>query len=675
MAEPKASIFDPEDLRPIFKFIGKNWVLLMLLPALAYFIANFYTHRLADIYAAQAEILLKSQETYDYQSQIYSNLGYYSLLADVTNQQRVISSYDIVSKSMKKLNFNISYYLVGRIRTSQVDKIDALDVDANVDRFAPYLRNLPINIKVLDLDHYSFSYEINGKTIQKEYAFGEAVEEIDYALKIEKTSLVNEGTIEKIKEQDFQIRVHTNDYLVNKYKSNFFIKNVEYTSILNLQVQDELPERARRFLDTLSNVYITYTQETRISVNENTQRYIDKQLNELTYILDSLEYMLEDFKDKNRILDLNKEQQEYFRSMVELDSDKRKLELRLESMRAMEAFLAKGLEEAALPPSFYMFEEDLILQEQVNQLFNQKVERSQKLLNYKDGHVEITRLDSLINTVKLGIYKYTRDTKDAVLSKMRDTDAQINKLEYKLQQIPKSQRDILGIDRKLKVNESLYIFLLEKKASTVIARAAILPEASLVEESRSLGVVGPNKERTKYFAIGGGLIFAVLIGLVRLIFFERIENTRELKSITSMPVIGGIPNYNEINTDPIVILSSPRSNVAEAFRSIRTNLQYLLQDDGPKVILVTSLHPGEGKTFTSSNLAAVLAKAGKKVILLDFDMHKPKVHKTFQLENVSGVSTYLINKTDLASCTIQSQVENLEIITAGPVPPNASELV
>ena len=127
------------------------------------------------------------------------------------------------------------------------------------------------------------------------------------------------------------------------------------------------------------------------------------------------------------------------------------------------------------------------------------------------------------------------------------------------------------------------------------------------------------------------MIFAVLIGLVRLIFFERIENTRELKSITNLPVIGGVPNYNEINTDPIVILSSPRSNVAEAFRSIRTNLQYLLQDDGPKVILVTSLHPGEGKTFTSSNLAAVLAKAVKKVILLDFDMHKPKVHKTFQL--------------------------------------------
>lgn len=680
MAQNKASFIDPEDLRPIFKFVGKNWLALMLLPVITYVVAYIVTYQTPDIYAAKSEILLRSQETYDYQSQIYSNVGYYTLLADVTNQQRVLSSYDIISKSLTKLDYNISYYLVGRLKTEQQDNISALDITFAKDKLGepvihPSLLNQPINVKVLDLDRFSISYERMGEQITKEYLFGQQIEEPDFTMVINKTDRIDEGTIENNKDIGFQFRVHSHKYLVSKYKRALTIENIEYTSILNLQVENEVPERAKRFLDTLSTVYIDYTQQTRIDVNENTQRYIDKQLDELEYILDSLEYMLQSFRDSNRILDLSKEQEEYFKSMVEFDAQKRRLELQLESMSTMEEFLLQKANNEALPPSFFMFEEDYILQDQISELSSLKRERIVKMLNYTEENGEILKLDSIINTVKQGIYKYTVDTKAAILSKIRDINAQIARLEYKLKQIPKSQRDILGIDRKLKVNENLYIFLLEKKANTVIARAAILPEASLVEESRNLGVVGPNKQKTIYLAVGIGLAIAVVIGLIRTIFFERIENIREMKSISKLPIIGGIPNYTEINTDPIAIASAPRSNVAEAFRSIRTNLQYLLQAEGPKVILVTSLHPGEGKTFTSSNLASVLAKAGKKVMLLDFDMHKPKIHKTFGLENVTGVSTYLIGRTDIGACKIQTQVENLEVMTAGPVPPNASELV
>ncbi|MFT5957500.1 MAG: capsular exopolysaccharide synthesis family protein, partial [Flavobacteriales bacterium] len=525
------------------------------------------------------------------------------------------------------------------------------------------------------LDRFAMSYKRGGESITKEYTFGQQIEEPDFKLVVNKTDQIDEGSIETNKEVGFQFRVHTHQYLVNKYKRSLLIENIEFTSILNLQVEDHVPERAKRFLDTLSTVYIDYTQQSRIDVNENTQRYIDKQTDELVYILDSLEFMLQSFRDNNRILDLGKEQEEYFKSMVEFDAQKRRLELQLESMSTMEQFLLQKSNTEALPPSFFMFEEDYILQGQISELSDLKRERIIKMMNYTDENGEILKLDSIINTIKQGIFKYTVDTKGAIGSKIRDINTQIARLEYKLKQIPKSQRDILGIDRKLKVNENLYIFLLEKKANTVIARAAILPEASLVEEARSLGVVGPNKQKTIYLAVGIGLALAVIIGLIRTIFFERIENIREMKTISKLPVIGGIPNYTEINTDPIAILSAPRSNVSEAFRAIRTNLQYVLKEEGPKVIMVTSLHPGEGKTFTSSNLASVLAKAGKKVMLLDFDMHKPKIHKTFGLENVAGVSTYLIGKTDIGACKIQTQVDNLEVITAGPVPPNASELV
>ena len=243
--------------------------------------------------------------------------------------------------------------------------------------------------------------------------------------------------------------------------------------------------------------------------------------------------------------------------------------------------------------------------------------------------------------------------------------------------IPKSQRDLIGIERKLKVNESLYVFLLEKKANTVIARAAIIPQTSVIESARSQGVVGPNKARTRYISMGVGFLLAFLIGTIRVVFFDRVDSLRDLKAMTTMPVLGGIPEYKELDEAPIAIQAKPRSNVSEAFRAIRTNLQFVIPEEGDlgRVMLVSSLHPGEGKTFLSTNISSVLAKANKKVVLIDFDLHKPKVHRTFQLENVSGVSSILIGQTRVEQCVVQSQVLNLDIITAGPIPPNASELV
>ncbi len=673
MAEPKASLFDPDDFRPVLKFVGRNWYILLLLPMLGFIGARYYTYRLNNIYAAKTEILLKSKDTYDYQSQLYSNFGYYSLMADVTNQQRVLSSYDIISKTIDKLNYGVSYYLVGRVKSQPVTKIEALSID--VELVDPGMYNSPFDIRILDLENYSLSYVYQGENISKNYRFGERVEDVNYILHIDKTGLVDDGNLETLQQLTYQFQVHPHDWLVKKFSESLAIQNVEYTSILNIVVRDVLPERAKVFLDSLSRVYIDYTQQSRIEVNENTQQYIDTQLLELEEILDSLEYTLQNFRNQKRILDLSREKDEYFSSMVNLDAEKRMLELRIESMNTMEEYLRGEMNSRSLPPSFFMFDEDKILQKQISDLYNLQLDRAGKLNLYEPENFRIQKIDSLIKGTKIGIFNYTKDTRNAMFSRIQDIEQQIGQLEGKLKGIPKSQRDMLGIDRKIKVNEELYVFLLEKKASTVIARAAIVPEASVVEEARVVGIVGPDKQRTIYLSTGMGLIFAVLIGLVRFVFFTHLESVQELKRLTSLPVIGGIPFYEEILMEPIAILGSSRSNVSEAFRSIRANLSYLLRDEGPKVLLVTSLHPGEGKTFTSTNLSSVLSKAGKKVILLDFDMHKPKVHKTFGLDNVSGISTYIIGKTDLDECKVQSQVENLDIVTAGPVPPNASELV
>ncbi|MFN9798501.1 MAG: Wzz/FepE/Etk N-terminal domain-containing protein, partial [Bacteroidota bacterium] len=152
MAEQRTNFIDADDLRPVLKFIAKSWHLIVLCCLVAFTIAYFYTHRLQEIYAARTEILLKSEETYDYQNKIYSDIGYYSLFQDVTNQQRVLTSYDLIKRVLTKIDFSISYYLVGRIKTSQVDHFDAISVQCDWRRMNVKLHNKPIFIKVIDLD-------------------------------------------------------------------------------------------------------------------------------------------------------------------------------------------------------------------------------------------------------------------------------------------------------------------------------------------------------------------------------------------------------------------------------------------------------------------------------------------------------------------------------------------
>ena len=221
----------------------------------------------------------------------------------------------------------------------------------------------------------------------------------------------------------------------------------------------------------------------------------------------------------------------------------------------------------------------------------------------------------------------------------------------------------------------MYLFLLEKRANSEIAKAAIIPQTRVLVKSRPLGQVGPDKQRYLLLFFLGGLILSLLISYIRFSIFDRLENVRELKNITKIPILGGIPSIEKDLARSLVVNAKKRLNVTEAFRAVRTNLQYFNRSTESKVILVSSLHPGEGKTFCSSNLAAIIAKADKKVLLLDFDLHKPKVHRTAGVENTLGLTSILANDFTFDQVIQNTEIEKLKVITCGPPPPNPSEMV
>ncbi|MFN3917675.1 MAG: polysaccharide biosynthesis tyrosine autokinase [Flavobacteriales bacterium] len=671
----KGEIITSRDLRMITGFLIYNWWLLIVLPLVFVAFMFFSTYRQPDVYGATTQILLKSDETYDYQNRLYKGLGYYGVWGDITNQMRVLKSYDLVKQAIRKLDFDVSYFIVGRIKTTELYEAMPFEVDARVLNMGVY--QVKIDLFVKSLDSCTISYpKPNGENHVFTIPFNQDVALNDFVITISHTELLHERSLKHISDNHYQFQLHSENYLVNKYKSAISVENIEYTTIIKIDVQDEIPQRAKAFLDTLSRSYINYTLENEYTINANTVSYIDKQLDTVTNILDTIETTLENYKESKAILDLSKESDQFFKELVYYDSQKRTLEMKIQSLNSLENYILNTTDDKLLPPSLYILEKDDYLETSLNELYNLQMQDNTRLYSVTEESKSVSKLRQNINLLKGNILTYIGNSRKAIQDKIVEVNKQIKDYENLIRGVPRSQRDLLAIQRRLQVHEKMYVFLLEKRANTEIARAGIIPQVKLIETARSVGKVGPQKSKPIYFSGLIGLALAVIVGGYRFLFLKKITKGVDITEGTDTPLIGQIPLLEKKEKEyAILVESAPRANITEAFRSVRTNLQYLTPNSQSKKVLVTSFYPGEGKTFCSTNIAALLAKAGKKVMVVDFDLHKPKVNRVFNLENNIGLSTYLSDVTLVEIPVVPSGIENLDVLVSGPVPPNASELV
>jgi capsular exopolysaccharide synthesis family protein len=675
MSTNNNSIIDSKDLLQVWKVFIHNWYFIIFLPLIAAAGAYLYTYKMPDIYAGRTQILIKSAETYDYQSQLYKGLGYYGYYEDISNQKRVITSYNLIEKTIDRLNLDVSYLIVGRLKTTEVYESQPFSVI--VKHVNSQLYGKPINLKIIDEDSFRLTFEKNDEKISVVHQFNTDIEESNYYLRINKIG-GNFYSASSLKELDYQFVIHNKNTLVRKYKNALSVENIEYTSILQLTLEDEIPARAVTFLDTLSRVYIDYTLQSKIDVNENTINYIDKQLKEAMDMMNEIENDMEAYRTQKSILNLSKEENEYFTKLIGYDNQKRSLELQIKSLSSLEEYILKteyNKDEHLLPPAIFMQENDQFLEKNINELYSMQISRNNLLFSATEGSASIKLLDDKMQLLRKDLLQYISNARKAIISKIKDIQEQILYYENIIRKVPGTQRDMLNIDRKLQVNEKMYLYLLEKRANAVIARAGIIPETRTIESARSIGRVKPNREKFLYSAMLGGLIFSLIISFLRLILFKKIENAEDLKEITKIPVFGEILFSEEAQENYIISEINPKAPITESFRAVRANLEFLVSQNNSKVVLITSYNPNEGKTFCSINLAVILAKAGKKVLLLELDLHKPKVHKGLELTAEKGISNVLSGKEKVEDIVINTRTENLDVMLCGPIPPNASELI
>ena len=232
-------------------------------------------------------------------------------------------------------------------------------------------------------------------------------------------------------------------------------------------------------------------------------------------------------------------------------------------------------------------------------------------------------------------------------------------------------------ERFYSVNEKFYNQLIEKRIEYSIAQAGFVSQLIVLQPAQVNNTpVAPNKTIIWLGVLIFFLLTSIAFLIIRYILYDEIVSLRDVKKLTKIPILGVVPKYkSHIPASQLIVDTRPRSLLAESLRAIRTNLQFIKNVPNSKVIAISSTVSGEGKTFVAINLAGVLAFNNKKVIVLDFDLRKPKIHIGFNTDNDKGISTILLSIDDPDSCICQSNIPNLHFITAGPVPINPSELI
>ncbi|MGB5069650.1 MAG: Wzz/FepE/Etk N-terminal domain-containing protein, partial [Flavobacteriales bacterium] len=554
---PKAAIIEVNDLRNILRIASKNWYFVAVALVLSAVLSYLYSYKIPNVYAARTQILIKDQESYDYQSQVYKNIGFVSAYGDIVNQKRVLTSYDLIDRTLQKLDFDVSYFIIGRFKTTQVYGGMPFTVQMQVLNDKVYEK--PLDLHINDAGHFTLSYDAGQGVTSRTFPFNTDIADRDFTLRVDLTVDLKPSTINRYSSSDYRFIRHERPRQVAAYAKSLNVEDLPYTTILQVTVEDEIPERAKMFLDTLSQEYIKYTLQGDFDINENTIGYIDKQLNEVSGILGRNEDDLQEFLRSKNILDLGKQNDQYFNQLVSLDADKRKFELMVESVDALNDYVLNIGDAKLLPPSFYILNDDVFLQKTLSELYDMQMRMNRNMYSAEEVNPAVEEGQKTIQLTRANLLIYLKNTRKAILQKIADVDKQTNEYTGLIRAVPQNQRDVENYQRKVAVNEKLYEFLLEKRATTVIARAGIIPQTKVIETARVTGIARPNKTKILYTFLVGGGILSLLLVFIRVLFYDRVENADQLRAATHAPIFGEVIASEKAEENYVVVDSDPKA--------------------------------------------------------------------------------------------------------------------
>jgi capsular exopolysaccharide synthesis family protein len=665
------AILDQNDIKKTLLKVLKNWYWFVIFLSLSIAGSVFYLYKSTKYYGASATILIKPQKN-AFKDALSDQLPMGPKKEDLANEQMILTSTRLIDEAVSKLNLDIEYYIEGRLKTGEVYKGTPFNVEGKI--LDPSLYGAPFRITIISKDQYKLELDLEYYKFSKIIKFGEPVVNEKFSLVINGNQNAI-GFNNRISDIRYLFTVNDHKEVVKRYQNSLSVGKSDEASIITVLIQDPVPEKAVDFLNTLINLYIENSVSVTKEINTKTLAFIDNELREVEADLNGDESNLEQFQRQRTPINPTETGTAYFTQKMEAEKEKDKLTAQLEAINSLTDNLNSANKDLTIPTSILSETNDATLSMSISKLAELQQKRSSLLFSNTPSSPVVKEVDQQITEVRQNVLGSIYAVKKALVSKINTLSSQVGQYIGTMQQMPSTQRGLTNYSRKVEISEKIYLFLLETRAQTVIAKAAIVADKIILEPASFTGLLKPIKEKILFTGVGIGFALSFLVIFLKGVFMNYIQTKDDLKELTTQPIIGVVGKSKEAKKDYLVVDKFPQSVTSEAFRVIRTNLTYFSPMSSSKIVLVTSSVASEGKTFCAINIATILAKAKKSVILVDLDLHKPKQANAFNLQNDIGVTSFLVGKAKLNQIIKDTPVDNLQIILNGPRTPNASELI
>ncbi|WP_431212364.1 GumC family protein [Puia sp. P3] len=448
----------------------------------------------------------------------------------------------------------------------------------------------------------------------------------------------------------------------------------DQATILTLAYQGENVNLGKDVLNTLMAVYDTLIVEGKSRIAYITLKFIDDRLNNIRDELNGVQGNLKNYMINNQVYDVDEQSRRYLDNLSAGSKEKAEQEIKVNVVNWLLEYIQNSKNQYnAVPTNLGIVEP--ALQQLITEYNRLQLEREANLRTTSTNNPLIISLQNSLEKVRSDIHTALLSVRQAYMIAGQNLQQQESQLQGRIKGLPGKSMDMLNITRRQKILEDLYSFLLQKKLETSISSASTISNSKVVEPAiGSLLPIEPNRKSIYTFYLFLGILIPGGIIVLKEVLQDKVRDRADIDRHTQTPMLGEIGHSS--NEQTLVVTRNNRHFISEQFRIIRTNLQYVIGKNERPVIMITSSFSGEGKSFVSTNIAAAMALAGKKTVIMEFDIRKPKIVSGLDLKRKMGITNYIIGRSSFEELLVKvEEIDNLYVIPCGPIPPNPAELL
>jgi len=651
------------------KIILSRWYWILGSVIIAVIAANVYLWYTPKVYATSATLKFEDKKS-EISDLMNATATSEKASSRIQSEMYVIQSPNLVLNAIKDLDYRISFFLGGRVRTTDIYPQKPLNIQLIKFDTLNFYRN-PISFRPVDQHSYELEYKVGGTTLKQLCIYDKPVNIDNTAFAIKNPgNIKNAACLFKFNiPGDFVGRIlgglHTSEVVKN-------------SNIISLQETDANPQFAADILNAIMKEYLNYDRDQKTQSATQMIRFIQNQLDTISLEVRSSENQIEKSQQNSRIIDLSTAATDAMSKSKDFGTQLALLKIQLLAVNQLRDQITDEQENVSL--NFNMQGVlDPLLTQLINNINTLLLRKTELLKSYVPKSAPVADVEEQILQVKKAALDNLNGQKVRIEKNITFLSGQLSQVDQQLNALPENERTMAGLKRDFDVNDKVYSFLSEKKLEAQINRSGILPGASIVEPAEpNFSPVSPDDNAIHHTALIIGLSVGLALIILIRVLNPYIYDKETIESLTTVPILGVIRKFPEAideDNSQILAISKPRSIFAESVRSVRTNLSFLASEKASKVICITSEVAGEGKSFVAVNLVSTLSLIDKKVILVAADLRRSRIHHTFNVPNDKGLSNYLAHQVSLDDIILSSKQQHLDFIVSGPVPPNPSELL